>query len=76
MKCVYYILHITVFFIQVLRKPFSVKMVIKEDRELRNAAQKCIEGEMRAVLLEGLVKKNLGLKEVEDFVEKERGKLR
>ena len=47
-----------------------------EDRDLRNAAQKCIQGEMRVKLLEGLLRRNLGLKEVEDFVSKERGKLR
>ena len=47
-----------------------------EDRELRNAAYKLIEGEMRVKLLEGLVKRNLGLCEVENFVSKERGKLR
>ena len=51
-------------------------MVTSEDRELRNAAQKCIEGEMRVMLLEGLLKKGLGLKEIEDFVSRERGKLR
>ena len=51
-------------------------MVNMEARELRDAAYKCVESEMRVKLLEGLVRKNLGLKEVEDFVRKERGKLR
>ena len=49
-------------------------MAIQKDRELRNTAIKCIEGEMRVMLLEGLLKKNLGLNEVEDFVSKEKGK--
>ena len=51
-------------------------MVILEDRELRNTAKKCTEREMRVKLIEELVKKKLGFKEVEDFVLKERGKLR
>ena len=51
-------------------------MVILEDRELRNAAKKCIESEMRVMLISELLKKGLGFKEVEDFVTRERGKLR
>ena len=47
-------------------------MVIPEDRELRDAAKKCIEGEMRVMLITELLKKGLGFKEVEDFVAKER----
>ena len=51
-------------------------MVIMEDRELRDAAKKCVEGEMRVVLIEELLKKGLGFKEIEDFVSRERKKLR
>ena len=66
--------------VQVLRKPQKLqsflKMVIKEDRELRDAASKCAEGEQRVKLLKELLKKCVGLKEVEDFVSKERGKFK
>ena len=48
-------------------------MAIAEDRELRNAANKCAEGEMRVKLLKELLRKCVGLKEIEDF---ERGKFK
>ena len=51
-------------------------MAVMEDREFRNAAKKCVEGEMRVLLISELLKKSLGFKEVEDFVSKEREKLR
>ena len=51
-------------------------MAIKEDRELRDAASKCAEGEMRVKLLKELLKRGIGLKEVEDFVRRERNKFR
>ena len=51
-------------------------MVKLEDRELRNTARKCVESEMRTMLITELLKKGLGFKEVEEFVQKERGKLR
>ena len=47
-----------------------------EDRELRDVARRCIEEEMRVKLLSELVRRDVGLKEVEEFVKKERGKLR
>ena len=51
-------------------------MAIQEDRELRNTAIKCIEGEMRVKLLKELLKRGIGLREVEDFVRNERSKFR
>ena len=51
-------------------------MVATEERELRDTAKMCAEEEMRVKLLSELVKRGIGLKEVEDFVRKERGKLR
>ena len=51
-------------------------MAIAEDRELRNAASKCAEGEMRSKLLKELLKNCVGLKEVVDFVRHERGKFK
>ena len=54
----------------------TVKMTIKEDRDLRNAAKKCLAGELRSKLLEELLKKGLGLTEVEEFVSKEKRKLK
>ena len=54
----------------------SSSLVDMEDRELRDAARRCIEEEMRVKLLSELVRRDVGLKEVEEFVKKERGKLR
>ena len=51
-------------------------MAIAEDRELRNAANKCAEGEMRVKLLKELLRNCVGLKEVEDFVRHEKGKFK
>ena len=51
-----------------------MEMAILEDRELRNAANKCIEGEMRVRLLKELLARGIGLKEVEDFVLREGNK--
>ena len=51
-------------------------LVAMEDRELRDVARMCIEEEMRVKLLSELVRRDVGLKEVEEFVKKERGKLR
>ena len=45
-------------------------MVAWEVRDYRNGVRKCIEGEARAKLMEELVKKGLGLRDVEEFVSK------
>ena len=51
-------------------------MTAGEDRELRDAAKKCIEGEFRVKLLEKLLEKGIGLREIEEFVAHEGGKRR
>ena len=52
----------------------SLRMTGREDRDLRKAAAQCMESEYRVKLLEGLYKKGLGLRSVEEFVCKELGK--
>ena len=43
-------------------------MTVREERELRNAAKKLMECESRTKLIKELIKKGLGLREVEEFV--------
>ena len=49
-------------------------MAAREARELRNLSKRCAESEARTKLLKNLVTKGLGLKEVEDFVTRERSR--
>ena len=51
-------------------------MTVREERELRNTAKKLIECESRTKLIKELVRKGLGLREVEEFVSKEAARLR
>ena len=44
----------------------------REDRTLRKSSKKCVKGESKTRLLEALVKKKTGLREVEEFVRRER----
>ena len=44
----------------------------KEERAYRSSSKKCIKGEARSRLLEDLVKKKIGLHDVEEFVSRER----
>ena len=44
----------------------------REERAYRRSSKKCTRGEIRSRLLEDLIKKKIGLREVEEFVKKER----
>ena len=44
----------------------------REERTYRNSNKKCIKGEYRTRLLEDLLKRRLGLKEVEEFIIRDR----
>ena len=46
----------------------------QEERAYRSSNKKCIKGEARYRLLEGLIRKKIGLQEVEEYVLKERKK--
>ena len=52
------------------------KKVAKDEREYRTCCKKTATAEARNELLGDLIKKDVGLKELEEFVEKERGKLK
>ena len=51
-------------------------MTVREERELRNTAKKLMECESRTKLIKELIRKGLGLREVEEFVSKEAARLR
>ena len=44
----------------------------REERSLRKSSKKCVKGESKTRLLEVLVKKKTGVREVEEFVRRER----
>ena len=44
----------------------------REERTYRSSYKKCIKGETRTRLLEDLTKKRLGLRDVEEFIIRER----
>ena len=44
----------------------------REERTYRSSYKKCVRGETRTRLLEDLLKKKLGLREVEEFILRER----
>ena len=46
----------------------------QEERAYRSSNKKCIKGEARNILLEGLIRKKIGLQQVEEYVLKERKK--
>ena len=51
-------------------------MTAGEVRELWTAYKRCTVSEFRSRLLEALIAKNVGLKEIEDFVSKEARKMK
>ena len=46
--------------------------VSREERAYRTACKKCIKGESKTRLLEDLVRRRLGLREVEEFIKRDR----
>ena len=44
----------------------------REEHDYRRAAKKCTRGEMKQRLINTLVKKNIGLQAVEEFIKRER----
>ena len=44
----------------------------REERGYRKSAKRCTRGEARSRLIEDLIKKNIGLRDIEEFVKKER----
>ena len=49
-------------------KSQSPRLTGKEDRDLRDAVRRVMEGELRVRLISELLKRGLGFKEIEEFV--------
>ena len=51
-----------------VNKSQSPRLTGKEDRDLRDAVRRVMEGELRVRLISELLKRGLGFKEIEEFV--------